>query len=133
MLQDVTEQEKLEQSRREFVANVSHELRTPLTTIKSYLEALDDGAMEDPSCLTFSECDPQRDGADDPACQRSAASVEARFQAAQLISWSGRIFEEMLEEVADRFSFQLQAAGDRKHVIGGAGDWNRDWLDRGPD
>lgn len=48
VLQDVTEQEELEASRREFVANVSHELRTPLTTIKSYAEALDDGALEDP-------------------------------------------------------------------------------------
>ncbi|MFB4163617.1 cell wall metabolism sensor histidine kinase WalK [Alteribacillus sp. JSM 102045] len=47
VLHDVTEQEKIERERREFVANVSHELRTPLTTMRSYLEALEDGAMED--------------------------------------------------------------------------------------
>ncbi|WP_078393239.1 cell wall metabolism sensor histidine kinase WalK [Shouchella patagoniensis] len=47
VLHDVTEKEKSENERREFVANVSHELRTPLTTMKSYLEALADGAMDD--------------------------------------------------------------------------------------
>lgn len=47
VLHDVTEQEQIEQDRREFVSNVSHELRTPLTTMKSYLEALSDGAMQD--------------------------------------------------------------------------------------
>ncbi|WP_276732737.1 cell wall metabolism sensor histidine kinase WalK [Bacillus sp. (in: firmicutes)] len=46
VIYDVTEQEKMDQERREFVANVSHELRTPLTTMRSYLEALAEGAWE---------------------------------------------------------------------------------------
>ncbi|WP_404456845.1 cell wall metabolism sensor histidine kinase WalK [Oceanobacillus kapialis] len=47
VISDVTEQEKVEQERREFVSNVSHELRTPLTTMRSYIEALNDGAWKD--------------------------------------------------------------------------------------
>jgi two-component system phosphate regulon sensor histidine kinase PhoR len=45
---DVTELKRLEQVRKEFVANVSHELRTPLTAIKGYAETLRHGALRNP-------------------------------------------------------------------------------------
>lgn len=47
VLTDVTEHEKIERDRRQFVSNVSHELRTPLTSVRSYSEALADGAIKD--------------------------------------------------------------------------------------
>lgn len=47
VLHDVTEQEKTAEERRQFVSNVSHELRTPLTSVRSYLEALEEGAWQD--------------------------------------------------------------------------------------
>ncbi|MCL1988546.1 MAG: cell wall metabolism sensor histidine kinase WalK [Firmicutes bacterium] len=48
VLQDITKHAKLDNMRREFVANVSHELRTPLASISSYTETLLDGALEEP-------------------------------------------------------------------------------------
>ena len=48
VLHDVTSQQKEERERKEFVSNVSHELRTPLTSVKSFVEALSDGAINDP-------------------------------------------------------------------------------------
>ena len=48
VLHDVTEQQKIDRERRQFVSNVSHELRTPLTSMRSYIEALNDGAWKDP-------------------------------------------------------------------------------------
>ena len=49
VLHDMTELRRLEKIRKDFVANVSHELRTPLTSIKGYVEALLDGAKDDPA------------------------------------------------------------------------------------
>ncbi|MFH0402370.1 cell wall metabolism sensor histidine kinase VicK [Streptococcus sp. A23] len=53
VLHDMTEQAKEERERRLFVSNVSHELRTPLTSVKSYLEALDEGALTESVAPSF--------------------------------------------------------------------------------
>jgi two-component system phosphate regulon sensor histidine kinase PhoR len=47
ILHDISDLERLERVRKDFVANVSHELRTPLTAIRGYAETLLDGALED--------------------------------------------------------------------------------------
>jgi len=46
VLRDLTETERIEKTRRDFIANVSHELRTPLTSIQGYAETLLDAAPE---------------------------------------------------------------------------------------
>lgn len=64
VLHDNTEQEKIEMERREFVSNVSHELRTPLTTMRSYLEALAEGAWRNediaPAFLNVTQTETER-------------------------------------------------------------------------
>lgn len=108
VLHDVTEEEKMESSRREFVANVSHELRTPLTTIKSYLEALEDGALED------RELAQRFIGVTRAESERMIRLVTdllnlSRFDSRQAIMIPEPVsITSMLEEVVDRFSFQLQ-------------------------
>ncbi|AKG36852.1 cell wall metabolism sensor histidine kinase WalK [Paenibacillus durus] len=108
VLQDVTEQENLEASRREFVANVSHELRTPLTTIKSYAEALDDGALEDPQLAG------RFVGVIRSETERMIRLVTDLLHLSRLDSREAQLryqetdIAEMLEDVADRFSFQIR-------------------------
>lgn len=64
VLHDNTEQEKIDMERREFVSNVSHELRTPLTTMRSYLDALAEGAWKNeeiaPSFLNVTQTETER-------------------------------------------------------------------------
>ncbi|NBD25079.1 cell wall metabolism sensor histidine kinase WalK [Paenibacillus glycinis] len=116
VLQDITEQERLEQSRREFVANVSHELRTPLTTIKSYAEALDEGAMDE------RELGQRFVGVIRNETERMIRLVTDLLHLSRLDSNQAPLrrqqtnVPEMLEEVADRFSFQMRKKSIRASV-----------------
>ncbi len=51
VMHDITELIRLEEVRKDFVANVSHELRTPVTSIKGFTETLLDGAMNEPAVM----------------------------------------------------------------------------------
>lgn len=108
VLEDVTEQKRLDQQRKDFVANVSHELRTPLTTIKSYLEALDDGAMEEPELakrflnVTRQEADRMTRLIQDLLQLSRLDSRKVTFHKQQIS------LEPLLREVTDHFSFQCK-------------------------
>lgn len=111
VVQDVTEQQRLEQQRREFVANVSHELRTPLTTIKSYVEALLEGAVDEPELsnrflrVTMSET------------ERMIRLVNDLLQLSRFDSQGVRLhckeadMNQMLRYAADRFSMFSEQQG----------------------
>ncbi len=109
VLQDVTEEDKLDRQRKEFVANVSHELRTPLTTIKSYLEALDEGgAMEEPELASrFMRVTRQE-------AERMTRLIHDLLQLSRLDAEKVRFrkvplpLETVLSDAADRFSFQCR-------------------------
>ncbi|WP_337103869.1 cell wall metabolism sensor histidine kinase WalK [Paenibacillus sp. YIM B09110] len=129
VLQDVTEQEKLEHSRRQFVANVSHELRTPLTTIKSYAEALNDGALEE------RELSSRFVGVISNETERMIRLVTDLLHLSRLDSNQAPLrrrqtnVHDMLDEVADRFSFQLRQKSIKATVRVDSGLQDA-WLDR---
>lgn len=108
VLHDVTEAEKLDNSRREFVANVSHELRTPLTTIKSYTEALDDGALAEPPLAE------RFVGVIRSETERMIRLVNDLLHLSRFDSKQAQLRRqmtdvgEMMEDVVDRFSLQLR-------------------------
>lgn len=109
VIHDITRQEKLEQSRRDFVANVSHELRTPLTTIKSYSETLADMPAADNELRTrflgviASEADRMANIISDLLTLSELDENQAYFKPAETINIS-----KMLEILVDRMSLQAK-------------------------
>ena len=108
VLYDVTEQERIERERREFVANVSHELRTPLTTMRSYLEALTDGAWQDPNIA------PQFLTVTQEETERMIRLVNALLQLSKLDSTEHRLMKEWVDftdffnNIIDRFEMSKE-------------------------
>lgn len=103
VLHDITEQEKIDIERREFVANVSHELRTPLTTMRSYLEALSEGAWKE------EELAPKFINVTQNETERMIRLVNALLQLSKMDSKDYRLekdwvnFTEFMNRIIDRF------------------------------
>jgi two-component system phosphate regulon sensor histidine kinase PhoR len=107
---DITERRRLEQVRRDFVANASHELRTPLTSIRGFVEALEDGAINDPATAArFLE--KIRNHAD-----RMAALVEDLLELSRLEAGERPVhFEEVLpSEVVEDVMASFSGLAERK-------------------
>lgn len=108
VLYDVTEQERIDRERREFVANVSHELRTPLTTMRSYLDALTEGAWQDQNIA------PQFLAVTQDETERMIRLVNALLQLSKLDSTEHRLmkewvdFTEFFNNVIDRFEMSKE-------------------------
>jgi two-component system sensor histidine kinase VicK len=116
VLHDVTEQEKNERERRDFVSNVSHELRTPLTSMRSYIEALSEGAWENPDIapnflkVTLEETD------------RMIRMINDLLNLSRMDSGNSELqleyvnFNELINFVLDRFDMMVEA-NEKKYTI----------------
>ncbi|MBM6615844.1 cell wall metabolism sensor histidine kinase WalK [Desemzia sp. RIT804] len=108
VLHDVTEQEKIERERKEFVSNVSHELRTPLTSMRSYLEALNDGAWKD------EEIAPQFLKVTQEETNRMIRMVQDLLELSRMDSGKSNLqlelinLNELFHHVLDRFEMMLK-------------------------
>ncbi|WP_318616559.1 cell wall metabolism sensor histidine kinase WalK [Sporosarcina sp. YIM B06819] len=117
VLHDNTEQEKIDMERREFVSNVSHELRTPLTTMRSYLEALADGAWKNeeiaPSFLHVTQTE----------TERMIRLVNDLLKLSRMDSRNYDLnsewveFNDFFNSIIDRFEFSKTHEGDFKRLL----------------
>ena len=119
VLHDITEQEKIERERRDFVSNVSHELRTPLTSMRSYLEALIDGAWQDP------EIAPKFLQVTQEETDRMIRMISDLLNLSRMDSGNSTLdleyvnINRLFSHVLDRFDMMIQTADDldRKYTI----------------
>ena len=116
VLYDVTDQERQEKERREFVSTVSHELRTPLTTMNSYIEALEEGVLED------KELAPQFIDTIHKETTRMIRMVNELMQLGKMDIKEEHYEKEfidinkMLEQIADRFALTHPEKNFIKHI-----------------
>lgn len=114
VIQDITESQRLENMRKEFVANVSHELKTPITTIKSYSETLLSGAIEDRAMAHHFVSVIEKEA------DRMSALVKDLLQLSQMdynnVKWDMRTLEilPLIQECVQKLSLYAQ---EKKQVI----------------
>ncbi|WP_321384195.1 cell wall metabolism sensor histidine kinase WalK [uncultured Enterococcus sp.] len=132
VLHDVTEQEKNERERREFVSNVSHELRTPLTSMRSYIEALNEGAWRNPEVapdflrVTLEETD------------RMIRMINDLLNLSRMDSGNSELqleyvnFNELINFVLDRFDMMVES-NDKKFTIRREFTKRDLWVELDPD
>ncbi|MBV7389385.1 MULTISPECIES: cell wall metabolism sensor histidine kinase WalK [Enterococcus] len=123
VVHDVTEQEKTAEERRQFVSNVSHELRTPLTSVRSYIEALDEGAWRD------EEIAPQFISVTLGETDRMIRMINDLLNLSRMDSGAQKLelefvnFNELVDYVLDRFDMMVTSQ-EKKYVI------ERDFTER---
>ena len=109
VFQDITEQQKLDNMRKEFVADVSHELKTPITNIKSYAETLLNAEVEEDMRKTFLTVI-------DDECDRMARIVRELLQLsnfdAEKIEWKKENIS--LNKFIDRIYFKIKISAEEK-------------------
>lgn len=112
VLQDVTKQEALENSRREFVSNVSHELKTPLTTIESYVETILDSEPDPDTQKRFLGVVLQE-------AERMSRLVKDLLALSNLDSHKNKLhkeplsLKELITEVVEQLSLSAQKSGHK--------------------
>lgn len=109
VLTDITEHEKIERDRKQFVSNISHELRTPLTSVRSYSEALVDGAIKDEK-IAVEFLSVIQTETDRMIRMISDLLHLSRMDAKQqVLNRELVIFKDLINHILDRFDMMLQS------------------------
>ena len=115
VLHDVTSQQREEAERMQFVSNVSHELRTPLTSVKSYVDALQDGAWKDPDIA------PQFLGVVQDETERMIRMINDLLSLSRMDSGTTKLdleyvnINELFNYILDRFDMIIKNENEDNH------------------